>query len=711
MIRRTRIGAIYRKELIDILRDRRTLMAMIVIPVVLYPLVMIGFVKAAESEEGRLQSETFVIEAEDQQTYEQLGGILREIVQNKESPDEKVPNLNVRIGHTPPRNLGENVHARVTIHVTDGHGRMPPRWNVEITYNEVNVRSRTAMQQLSDALDRFRELRTRQSLRDMLGRLAPPGAGTPQTADIDLILKPVEVKTVSTASERQRGGWALGQVVPLILVLMTITGAIYPAIDLTAGERERGTLETLMAAPVPVLHLILGKFLVVATVGMMTAALNVASVGATMHFSGLTKAISAEMPVQFPLSVLPIILLCLVPFALLFSAILVAVCSFARTFKEAQNYVMPVIIVSMIPAFAVALPTVRLEGVMLVLPVGNMVLLTRELFQQTYTLTQIAVVLLSTMLYAAAAVAAAARLFGQEAVMFADSRSYKAMLTRRFFVPSWRPSESQALLLAALLFPASFYAQSLLAGTSTEGFVRLLGWLAVVQFAGLFMVLPVALCIYFKIDIIATFRLRSPQAQVWLATVLIGSSSWALAHTFMSFQERWISHSRALEEFGRQIEAQLAGSSVWLVLLLMAVVPAVAEEFFFRGFLLSGMSSGLKKWSSICLVAVIFGIYHFMIDRLPVTAIMGVVLGYLCWQSRSILPGMFVHAMHNGSMIVLSHLPAVTHWMGIDGTSESAGGFLPARVLIPAAILFLSGIAIVTSLRSREKVRAAEPRP
>ena len=81
----------------------------------------------------------------------------------------------------------------------------------------------------------------------------------------------MKVQTLSSATEQQRGGWALGQIIPIILVLMTITGAVYPAIDLTAGERERGTLEALLAAPVPILHLIVAKFLVVASIGLLAA--------------------------------------------------------------------------------------------------------------------------------------------------------------------------------------------------------------------------------------------------------------------------------------------------------------------------------------------------------------------------------------------------------------------------------------------------------
>ena len=183
------------------------------------------------------------------------------------------------------------------------------------------------------------------------------------------------------------------------------------------------------------LYLIVGKFLVVATVALITAVLNLGSVAATMQFGGITQMLTTQKAVTFPLHVLPIILVCMVPFALLFSAILVAVCSFARTFKEAQNYMMPVIIAAMIPGFGAALPNVELKGIMLVVPVANMVLLTRELFQQTFTWSQVAAVLLSTTLYAAAAVAVATKLFGQEVVLFADAGSYKTLLRRRYLRP------------------------------------------------------------------------------------------------------------------------------------------------------------------------------------------------------------------------------------------------------------------------------------
>lgn len=707
MSRWRRIGWIYRKELLEILRDRRTLTAMVVIPVVLYPLLMLGFLRAAESEQQRLKVQKFIVAVADESAADELHAIIQEVrrVQEIEDPGPQRGTFEVHVGTAPPEELGDGVQLQVKL--TDTLPAPPrqglPHIEAEITYNEVNVHSRTAMEQLSEVLREFARLATRERLQQVLSdpRLQRgPEAGV----NVDMILQPVEINTVSVATNRQRGGWALGQIIPIILVLMTITGSVYPAIDLTAGERERGTLETLMVTPVPTLHLILGKFLVVATVGILTAALNVGSVAATMHFSGITRSITQEMPVEVPLDVLPIILFCMIPFSLLFAALLVAVCSFARTFKEAQSYVMPVILGALIPAVAVTLPSVRLSGILLVMPVGNMVLLARELFEGSRNWGQIIIVLLSTSLYAAAAVGVAVRLFGQEAVVFADAGSYKTLLLRRYCRPSPRPTTSQALLMAALVFPASFYAQFLVMGSSGENFLHTLKLLAVVQFAGLFVLLPLAVTLYYKIDPLETFRLRLPPARTWLGVLLLGVSSWAVAQEFLALQSKLVPPGEATLELMKRLSAQLETSPLWVVLLLLAVAPAIAEELFFRGFVLSGLRQNLSKWWAILLVSLTFGIYHFMIDRVPVTAMMGVVLAYLCWQSGSILPGIVFHILHNGLlMYVASRHPGVIEWFGIKGELQ----LLPIHVVVPAVLAFAAGLVVVASIRQPADVRAA----
>ena len=691
MIGSSRIWAIYRKELTEILRDRRTLIAMIVIPVVLYPLLVVAFVWSSDREESHIRAQTFLIEVDDARSQADLTRVIDRVTAEADDEDD-VGDFKVRVGQTGLEALGDVVQLRVALPPLEEHLPKPHRLEVVVQYSEVNVHSRTAMTQFRSLLERFGESVTRQRLSIMLP------ASPFSTTDVDAILNPIVLTQESTATERQRGGWALGLVLPVILVLMTITGAVYPAIDLTAGERERGTLETLMASPVPAIHLVTGKFLVVATLSMLAATLNVVSMGATMHFSGLTRAMAQEMPVELPISALPIILLCMIPFALLFSAILIAVCSFARTYKEANNYVVPVIICAMVPAMAVTLPSVRLQGILLVVPVGNMVLLARDLFQQKADmLVPIVIVVLSTMLYAAAAIALAARLFGQEAVLFADAGSYRTLLQRRFFRPALRPTAAQALMLAALLFPLTFYVQSFLS-EGTDGFVDTMKWLVGVQFIGMFVLLPLGVAAFLKIDILETFRWRRPPALAWLAAGLMGISSWALAHEFLLFQTQVLKPSSAMAEFAEKIQSELAMSPLWLVLFLMALVPAVTEEFLFRGFILSGLRSGMKKWSAIVLVSLIFGIYHFMIDRLPITVLLGMVLAYLCWQSGSLWPGIVFHAMHNGISMVLATSPEWVERIGLE-TSQDAQGHLPTAVWLPAILIFALGTILVPRRR------------
>jgi membrane protease YdiL (CAAX protease family) len=142
----------------------------------------------------------------------------------------------------------------------------------------------------------------------------------------------------------------------------------------------------------------------------------------------------------------------------------------------------------------------------------------------------------------------------------------------------------------------------------------------------------------------------------------------------------------------------LAAAPLWVGILLLAIVPGIAEEFLFRGFLLSGLAGKMRKWSAIVAAAAIFGVYHFVIDKIPVTALLGVVLGYLCWQSRSLLPGILFHIMHNGLSLVISRFPSLTERLGLGPDSEAVNTHLPLRILLPAAAMFVIALMIVATL-------------
>ena len=165
---------------------------------------------------------------------------------------------------------------------------------------------------------------------------------------------------------------------PLILILMTITGAVYPAIDLTAGERERGTLETLIASPVPRMQLLFAKYAAVVTVALLTAVVNLAAMIATVSSIGLTTVLFGTQGRLARRADGDRGLLVL--FAAFFSAVLLAVTSFARSFKEAQAYLIPLMLVSITPGMLSMIPGLKLQGPLVVTPLLNIVLLARDLF-------------------------------------------------------------------------------------------------------------------------------------------------------------------------------------------------------------------------------------------------------------------------------------------------------------------------------------------
>src|SRR5205085_9996376 len=182
------------------------------------------------------------------------------------------------------------------------------------------------------------------------------------------------------------------------LILMTITGAVYPAIDLTAGERERGTLEILVAAPVPRLALLFAKYVSVVTVAMLTALVNLVSMTVTLLLTGLGPLIFKGAGLTFPLVVEVFALLLL--FAAFFSAVLLTLTSFARSFKEAQAYLIPLMLASLAPGLLAMMPGLKLQGVLMVLPLVNIVLLARDLFTGDMEPIVATVVVLTTLVYA-----------------------------------------------------------------------------------------------------------------------------------------------------------------------------------------------------------------------------------------------------------------------------------------------------------------------
>jgi membrane protease YdiL (CAAX protease family) len=342
---------------------------------------------------------------------------------------------------------------------------------------------------------------------------------------------------------------------------------------------------------------------------------------------------------------------------------------------------------------------------MLVMPVGNMVLLARDfLLGATTPWGSIAMVLLSTTLYAMAAVAVAANIFGKESVVFADAASLRSVFNRSLIPPSAAPSISMSLLVVALLFPTWFFVQSVLsprAGDSAAGSLYGTGW----SMPLLFVVAPALVLMYWKIDLRRALALRIPPARFWVAATLIGLSAWVPAREIDVLQFRLIGAPDAMVQGLKVMQDSIAALGMTTALVLIAVIPALCEELLFRGFMLSGVASSLQKWTAIGLTAVVFGVFHFMLIRFAVTAGLGVVLAYICWQSRSVLPAMLAHFLHNGVGVLQIMDSPLTRYLGIPVSGGDADtvtwDHLPLPMVIIGLAVFAAGVALALGERRR----------
>ncbi|HME13047.1 MAG TPA: ABC transporter permease [Candidatus Acidoferrum sp.] len=397
------IGIVYRKELREALRDRRTLISTIVMPLLLFPVMSVGFGYMAVILVGQAKKETpkvMIVGGAD--SPEVVAGLKKveniEVVPTTENWKEQIVGKEIRAAVEIPVNFQGDVAAQ----------KMD---TVKIYIYENELKS-------SFAADKIQEYMTKYSDSVVKERLAAKNVS-------DKVLKPFEVKQENVAPAEKVSAAAFGGLIGYMVIFLCLSGGMYPAMDLTAGEKERGTMETILSSPISRMHLVLGKFLLVLTASLATAALSVLSMGisfsALHHFttnSGSSRGEAAAFLLNLGPKVVFSVFIMVLPLAVLFSAALMTISLFAKSYKEAQSYITPLMFLVIIPAVAAMLPGVELTPKLALVPVLNMSLLCKELVASTYHWNYIAIIFASTCVYATAALFIAIKMFQRESVLF-----------------------------------------------------------------------------------------------------------------------------------------------------------------------------------------------------------------------------------------------------------------------------------------------------
>ena len=353
------IVSIFKKELIDVLRDRRTLMFMVVIPILITPLLIIGSIKFQEYQnkksEEKILKIAYINESEDSLTKELLSDqkgvkIIEEV--QLDSIESYIKSDSLQGGLY----LGKGFLKKIK---TNSSG------DVKIYYKSSDLMSKSK-KRMQAALDIYKE----KIIAERLKQLNVDGQ----------ILEPINITNIDMATAKETLGKAIGGFIPYVLVMFIFLGAMYPAIDLGAGEKERGSLETLLSSPATKFEITMGKLLVVSLTGIVSGLVSVLGISSSLFFID-------KIPVQIQETILELInpfmifsiIILMIPIAIFFASMLLSISFYARSFKEAQSLMGPLNMVIIVPLFLSLGPGMEMDHATALMPLINVGLLTKEI--------------------------------------------------------------------------------------------------------------------------------------------------------------------------------------------------------------------------------------------------------------------------------------------------------------------------------------------
>ncbi|MDP2959162.1 MAG: ABC transporter permease subunit [Longimicrobiales bacterium] len=491
------------------------------------------------------------------------------------------------------------------------------------------------------ARDRMREhltaLRTQQ--RDSVFR----AAGFPVPEDS---VAPVEEENVASAA-REAGAF-LGVALTPFLILLMLTGGSIVAADAIAGEKERGTLETLLTTAARRSDIVRAKMLAVIAVGLAVAVINVANLLFYLVIGILDLPTSLEVALG-PVDLLVLLLLFL-PVTVLVAAALLMLSGIAKSYKEYQIYFFPVFLIMLVPSLAAVLPGIELRSVVALLPLAGVAVAVREIMVGSLDAPFVLLAFLST--GAAAAVLA--------------HRTERSLSTERLISPS--DLEEADLVGGAALFPrhvlrwylglwVAFFVVSLWFGAGLDIRLQLL-----VNLVLIFLGASLLMIRLYRLDVREVFALRAPHPAVWPAVLIGAPSALVLGIGLADLVNRFVFPvpRQVLESFGQALMGP--DLPLWQLVFFLAVMPGVLEELTFRGVLLHGVSRKMRPVATAVVVGAIFGMFHVSLFRIVPTAWLGMVIAAVVLMSGSIYPAMLWHFLNNAVALV----PQQQEWLPDD---------------------------------------------
>jgi len=665
----------------DTLRDRNILISQFLLPLVLYPLVVIitsslftGQIKKTEDSISRIYI---------------YNSIKSPILSDTIREDLLLKEVDLK---NPFKMLSEG-KLELIIFIPDDYTEDPncnQSFEMKFHYNSTNELSLMARTRIDELLRKYNDILIKNRLKFRALSMS--------------LINPLKMSGETVATKKREVGSMIGGILPFLIILFTITAGFLPALDVIVGEKERGTLETLLVSKITKSDIIIGKFMAVWATALMSTCLHLLS--STVTFATLAQEALAKLPISFTWTALMAVIFLMVPLTGFVCSAIMAVTMVAKSYKEGSNYLSALTLLMFMPLSIIFSPSMKATYATSIVPIFNISILFRDILKGDFNTGHIVVTFLATFLYTSVILWIALKLFEQEDILFRETVdiSMPQFLSKKKLTRKGRfPSPSEAFVLICVIFILFFFV-----GTKLST-IKELGPIARVYIIQLVLIFsPCIIFLYFwKYDIKEILRIRRFSIVTILIAILLGLSGMVVTMQMSALQNIIFPFPSAEKVLGPLLDILKAKNGLLDFIIkfsMIAFLPALCEETLFRGVLQSTLEKHLKnKLHAIVFTAVVFGLFHMSPYRFIPTMIIGLYLGYLAQRSKSIFPGMMVHAINNGLVyIAIYFMPENdpgTKWLLEEGS------FLPFYIFIPGMMVFIGCIYLLKKFyRSSENL-------
>jgi sodium transport system permease protein len=674
--------AVFRIEMLGLVRDRRALVSAIVLPVLIYPLILWahGWMQRV-SREARAAREVRVA-LDLRGAPAELASDLRALLE-QEIPIDLVAADAERL-----REIAEAVHegrpeaieaerriarellaGRADLLVThQAHPVLASRPLLRVHYDGAEEHAREALERVRRAIGRLEERSSAQRVQALFGASDPARGLAPQTVDV--------------ATPEREGGAFLGRFLPLVAVLVLVSGGAYAALSAFAGEREGRTLETLLSQPVPAAAFAWAKLGAVLVVAIAALFANVGSMLGSLalglgDFTSLAGEATAGASPSVGLTAGRVLLATafLLPSAVIVCSVLVLASARARTFREGQYMLLPLTLLAALPAGLAGYADLEFDPLLAAVPLLGPCLALRDALRGEVAAVPVLVMVASSALWAWLALRRLGTTLDAERILVSRDHASEHALRRI--------QSRQALRWGAIAALASY-----LAGGWMQSRWGLPGFLAT-----LWILLPALALLAARgtarrsgEGLARALELRVPRAEHALGALLLAPALALAMLAFIPWQQRVLPlPSSALEDSAPAM--WLATLPTWGKFLVLALSPGITEELLFRGAIQSGLRRDMPARSVVLWQAALFAVAHASIYRFVPIAMVGALLSAVALRGRSVVPAILLHVAYDALLVLEVKADWLSPW---PAAGLAAAGLLllgrgtPSRLRDPA---------------------------